>query len=151
MQFFYPCILEKDHIHNEYILQCDRPEAFGYGETPEAAKEDMKEALLDMVNPSYIAKGIEFPLPEQMYPEGFVLVGIGANATLKILLLNMMVSHNIRQAELARLLNIPRQHVSRLLNPRWGSSIDLIDRAFDVIGAELIFSIKESKEYALDI
>lgn len=142
MQFFYPCEVEKDFETNQFILQCQRPSAFAFGDDLETAKTDMKELLLDSVNPDYIAKEIEFPMPEQTFSDNLVLVGIGANATLKILLLNAMVRHHIRQSELARLLKIPRQHVARLLNPRWGSSIDLINRAFDAIGDELVFSIK---------
>ena len=144
MQFFYPCKVEKDPETNQFILQCQSPSAFAFGDSLETAKTDMKELLLDSVNPDYIAKQIEFPLPEQISSDNFVLVGIGANATLKILLLNAMVRHRIRQSELARMLRIPRQHVSRLLNPRWGSSIDLINRAFDAIGLELVFSLTSS-------
>jgi hypothetical protein len=65
------------------------------------------------------------------------MVELPASVSAKILLFNEMLLQQVRPSELAKRLDIPRQHVNRLLDPRRATKIDGIAAALKVLGKTL--------------
>jgi hypothetical protein len=71
------------------------------------------------------------------------MVELPASVSTKVLLINEMLLQPVRPAELTKRLDIPRQHVNRLLDPRHATKIDGIAAALKVLGKTL--EIRESR------
>jgi antitoxin HicB len=69
------------------------------------------------------------------------VVELPASLSAKVLLLNEMVTQNIRPAELARRLNTTPQEVNRLTNLRHTTRIDGIAAALQAMGRHLEISV----------
>jgi antitoxin HicB len=65
------------------------------------------------------------------------LVELPASVSAKVLLFNELVEQKVRPADLAKRLSIPRQHVTRLLDPRHSTKIDNIAAALKALGKTL--------------
>jgi antitoxin HicB len=113
----------------------DIPEAITCG-------DDEKDALLHAVDALesaldfYFEKNIPVPLPSAP-KRGHRMVELPVGVSAKVLLFNEMLSQQVRPAELARRLAIPRQHVNRLLDPRHATKIDSIADAMRALGKTL--------------
>ena len=59
----------------------------------------------------------------------------------KMLLLNVMVSSNIRACDLVRKMHIKPQEVNRIIDTGHTTKIDTIAKALDVLGKNLQLSI----------
>ena len=64
-------------------------------------------------------------------------MALAASVAAKALLFNEMLSQGVKPVELARRLKVPRQEVTRLLNPRHATKIDKIDGALKALGKRL--------------
>jgi antitoxin HicB len=65
---------------------------------------------------------------------GHRLVELPASVSAKVLLFNELIGQKVRPADLAKRLSIPRQHVTRLLDPRHATKIDNIAAALKALG-----------------
>lgn len=79
-------------------------------------------------------------MPSKPKP-GQNVIELSASLSAKVLLLNEMVSQNIRPAELARRLNTTPQEVNRLTNLRHTTRIDQIAAALHAMGRHLEISV----------
>jgi antitoxin HicB len=68
---------------------------------------------------------------------GHKLVELPASVSAKVLLFNELIGQKVRPVDLAKRLSIPRQHVTRLLDPRYSTKIDNIAAALKVLGKTL--------------
>ncbi|MEN9357164.1 MAG: hypothetical protein RL695_1335, partial [Pseudomonadota bacterium] len=80
------------------------------------------------------------PVPSKP-KRGQHVVELPASLSAKVLLLNEMVTQNIRPAELARRLNTTPQEVNRLTNLRHTTRIDGIAAALQAMGRHLEISV----------
>ena len=117
----------------------DIPEAITQGDTKEEALAMGQEAL-EMALEFYFEDKRAVPVPSKP-KRGQNVIELPASLSAKILLLNEMVSQNIRPAELARRLNTTPQEVNRLTNLRHKSRIDGIDAALHAMGRHLEISV----------
>lgn len=88
----------------------------------------------------YGEAGRKLPEPSKPQP-GDLLVTLPLSVVAKVMLLNTMVDQKIRLAELARLLGVKSQEVTRLTNLHHTTKIDSVERAMRVMGKQLTLSI----------
>ena len=134
--FMYPVTLTPDPGDGGFVVTfVDIPEAITQGDTvPEAlaAAREALESALDF----YFEDKRAVPLPSKT-KRGQQVVELPASLSAKVLLLNEMVTQNVRPAELARRLNTTPQEVNRLTNLRHTTRIDSIAAALQAMGKHL--------------
>ena len=131
----YPVKLTRQAAGNIAVSFPDIPEALTLGDNEEEAlmhAADALETALDF----YFEQDRPVPLPS-VPKRGYRGVELSATVTAKVLLFNEMLAQKVRPSELARRLSIPRQNVTRLLDPRHPTKIDNIAAALKVLGKRM--------------
>ncbi len=131
----YPVKLTLQDVGNYAVKFPDIPEALTLGDTEDEALRHAVDALETALD-FYFDHGRPVPLPSPV-KRGQRLVELPASVSAKVLLHNELIAQDVRPAELARRLSIPRQNVSRLLDPRHSTKIDNIADALKVLGKTL--------------
>jgi antitoxin HicB len=132
---YYPAKLTLQSVGNYAVRFPDVPEALTLGDTIEEAllhAADALESALDF----YFEHNRPVPMPSKP-KRGQYLVELPTSAAAKVLLFNELLAQEVRPAELARRLSIPRQHVNRLLDLRHPTKIDSIAAALKALGKTL--------------
>jgi len=133
----YPARITHQTAQGNYAVRFpDVPEAFAIGDTKEEAARNAQDALESAID-FYFDEGQSVPLPSTP-AKMHTLILLPASVAAKVLLHNEMVRQGIHASELARRMNIPRQHVTRLIDPRHTTKIDTIDDALRALGKELV-------------
>lgn len=135
----YPVIIEQSDDGSFFVSFPDIPEALTQGETLEDALEMAKDALETALE-FYFEDERTVPLPSKPEPNQFV-VELSPTLWTKVLLLNEMISQNIRPVDLARKLSVRPQDVTRIMNLKHPTKIDTIVNAFHAIGKNLEFVV----------
>lgn len=134
--FMYPITLTPDTTDGGFVVTfVDMPEAITQGDTEEqalVAARDALESALDF----YFEDKRTVPPPSKAR-RGQHVVELAASLSAKVLLLNEMVTQNVRPAELARRLNTSPQEVNRLTNVKHTTRIDGIAAALQALGKHL--------------
>lgn len=134
--FMYPVTLTPDKEDGGFVVTfVDIPEAISQGDSlPQAlaAAKDALESALDF----YFEDKRAVPAPSRP-KRGQHVVELPASLSAKVLLLNEMVTQDVRPAELARRLNTTPQEVNRLTNVRHTTRIDGIAAALQALGKHL--------------
>ena len=134
--FRYPVTLTPDEADGGFVVTfVDIPEAITQGNTlPQAlaAAKDALESALDF----YFEDKRAVPAPSKP-KRGQNVIELPASLSAKVLLLNEMVTQDVRPAELARRLNTTPQEVNRLTNVRHTTRIDGIAAALQALGKHL--------------
>jgi antitoxin HicB len=136
----FPVTLTPDEADGGFVVTFrDIPEAITQGETVEEALAMAREALETAIE-FYFEDNRAVPTPSKPQ-RGQHVVELTVSLSAKVLLLNAMVTQNIRPAELARRLNTTPQEVNRLTNLRHTTRIDGIAAALHALGRHLEISI----------
>lgn len=136
----FPVTLTLDAADGGFVVTFqDIPEAITQGETVEQVLAMAKEAL-ETAMEFYFEGKRAVPVPSKP-KRGQHVVELAASLSAKVLLLNEMVTQNIRPAELARRLNTTPQEVNRLTNLRHTTRIDGIAAARQAMGRHLEISV----------
>jgi antitoxin HicB len=134
--FRYPVTLTPDEADGGFVVTfVDIPEAITQGNTlPQAlaAAKDALESALDF----YFEDKRAVPVPTKP-KRGQHVIELPASLSAKVLLLNEMITQDVRPAELARRLNTTPQEVNRLTNVRHTTRIDGIAAALQALGKHL--------------
>lgn len=134
--FMYPITLTPDTIDGGFVVTfVDIPEAITQGDTEAqalVAARDALESALDF----YFEDKRAVPPPSKA-KRGQHVVELAASLSAKVLLLNEMVTQNVRPAELARRLKTSPQEVNRLTNVKHTTRIDGIAAALQALGKHL--------------
>jgi antitoxin HicB len=127
----------------------DIPEAITQGDNEADALSEAADAL---------ATAMEFyfddrrPVPAASAPmEGEYLVSLPVSVSAKVLLLNRMLKDRIRPADLARMLSVQPQEITRLTNLKHNTKIDTLADALDALGYELIIRARPKAFAGLDL
>ena len=132
----FPVTLTHDKVDGGFVVTFrDIPEAITQGETEEEALKMAKEALETALE-FYFEDGRTVPMPTNATNEELT-VELPVSLSAKVLLLNEMLTQNVRPAELARRLNTSPQDVNRLTNLRHKTRIDGIAAALHALGRNL--------------
>ena len=137
MKLTYPCFLTRGE-NSDYILECVTPSIFTFGKTLEAASKDMHTILLDLVSEALENKE-PFPYPDNEATAEGERVGVSLTPieSIKVMLINAMIETKTRQVDIAEKLGIPRQEVTRIINPRYRTKLDTLNRAIEATGKHL--------------
>ena len=134
--FTYPVTLTPDTLSGGFVVTfVDIPEAITQGDTQTQALQAAKDALESALD-FYFEDKRAVPLPSKA-KRGQQVVELAASLSAKVLLLNEMVTQNVRPAELARRLNTSPQEVNRLTNIKHTTRIDGIAAALQALGKHL--------------
>jgi antitoxin HicB len=131
----YPVILKPEKEGGFLVTFPDVPEAITHGATKVEAlvrAADALETALDF----YFEEKSAVPMPSPL-KRGQESVELPASVSAKTLLYNEMIAQRIRPSELARRMKIPRQEMTRLLDPRHLTKIDSIAAAVHALGKQL--------------
>ena len=135
----YPVRLTAQEVGNYAVSFPDIPEALTRGDTAEEAMRhgaDALESALDF----YFENNRMVPMPSAP-KRGQRVIELSPTLAGKVLLFNELLAQKVRPADLARRMAIPRQQVTRLLNPRHATKIDSIALALRALGKELQLSV----------
>jgi antitoxin HicB len=132
---YYPAKLTYQSVGNYAVRFPDVPEALTLGDTIEEALHHAADALESALD-FYFEHNRPVPMPSKP-KRGQHLVELPTSAAAKVLLFNELLAQQVRPAELARRLSIPRQHVNRLLDLRHPTKIDSIAAALKALGKTL--------------
>lgn len=134
--FMYPITLTPDTTDGGFVVTfVDIPEAITQGDTEEQALQAAKDALESAMD-FYFEDKRAVPPPSKA-KRGQHVVELAASLSAKVLLLNEMVTQNVRPAELARRLNTSPQEINRLTNVKHTTRIDGIAAALQALGKHL--------------
>ena len=134
--FIYPVTLTPDEADGGFVVTfVDIPEAITQGDTEAEALTAAKEALESALD-FYFEDKRAVPMPSKA-KRGQNVIELPASLSAKVLLLNEMVTQDVRPAELARRLNTTPQEVTRLTNVRHTTRIDGIAAALQALGKHL--------------
>ena len=130
MKLTYPCFLTRGE-NSDYILECVTPSIFTFGKTLEAASKDMHTILLDLVSEALENKE-PFPYPDNEATAEGERVGVSLTPieSIKVMLINAMIETKTRQVDIA-------EEVTRIINPRYRTKLDTLDRAIEATGKHL--------------
>lgn len=131
----YPVDVIQD-TNGTYLVTCpDIPEMASVG-------EDIEEALLEAEDGLQTALEFYFddrrtiPLPSKP-KAGQHLVPLSILQSLKVFLLNEMLSQGVRKAELARRLDVHMPQIDRLLDFNHSTKVEFVEKAFKKLGKEV--------------
>ncbi|MFW7343788.1 type II toxin-antitoxin system HicB family antitoxin [Pollutimonas sp. H1-120] len=134
----YPVKITPDG--ESYMVQFpDMPEAITCGDTLEHAREMAHDALLTALE-FYFEDLREVPAPSRV-KKGEQYVELPASIAVKVQLLNEMVRQRVKQAELARRMDVSPTQINRIVNVRQATKIDTINEAFKALGKHLEFVV----------
>lgn len=130
----YPATLTPDE--GGFVVSFrDIPEANSQGDDEADALAMAKDALVTAMD-FYFEDRRQVPAPSPA-KKGEHLVALPVSVSAKILLLNAMVERNMRPADLARLMGIKPQEVTRILDLSHNTKIDTVADAMAALGCEL--------------
>lgn len=137
--FGYPATLVDNGEGRVIATFRDVPEAM-----TEGSREDIegwaKDALITSID-FYLEERRSFPRPSKPLP-GEILISLPPSVVAKVLLFNAMVEKNVRPVDLARLMHVKPQEVSRITDIRHSTKIDTLARALHAVGKELVIDVK---------
>lgn len=117
----------------------DVPEAITQGENMQEAVEMAQDALLTAMS-FYYEFYRPIPLPSKCL-KGEVNVPVAPSAWLKIMLYNEMINQRIKKSQMARILGVKPQQITRLFDFKRSSNLDTVCMAFEKLGKQIKFEI----------
>jgi len=128
----YPINLEP--CDGGYVVSFpDIPEALTQGDTPEEALKMGLDALVTAFE-FYFEDGEKVPQPGNITGD---FVEVPASVTAKVLMLSAFIDSGLTQVELASLMGVTKQEVTRLFDLQHTTKIDTIQKALSALGKRL--------------
>ena len=137
--FAYPALLQDNKEGGFIVSFRDVPEAITEIWSLEELQNTAADALVTMLE-MYFEKNKIFPEPSKP-KKNEVIVALPLIVVAKMLLLNTMVSGNIRPCDLARKMNVKPQEVNRIINLQHNTKIDTVDHAMKALGKNLQLTV----------
>jgi antitoxin HicB len=118
----------------------DFPQVRSSGATREEALRRTLDAMLGVIDDHVRARQ---PIPEgsPMPPPG-PAVRVPALVAAKVALHNEMRRRGLRKSAMRQRLNWHRPQIDRLLDVRYASKMDQVEKAFDALGLELVVAAR---------
>ena len=137
--YSYPSLL-RDNKEGGYIVSFrDVPEAITEIWSMDELQDTAVDALVTVLE-MYFEKNRVFPEPSKP-KKNEVMVALPLIVVAKMLLLNVMVSSNIRPCDLARKMHIKPQEVNRIIDLQHKTKLDTIDSAMRALGKSLQLTV----------
>ena len=136
----YPVNLKDDETGAVLVFFPDFPFAHTYGDD---RKDALRHAVGALETAIIACMSDRETIPRSSARRGRPLVSLGAQATMKTLIYQVMRDQGLRKADLARRLEVQQSQVARLLDLRHASRIGRLEEALRCLGHE--FEIKPRK------
>lgn len=131
-RFTYPVTLTTD-ADGGYVVTCrDVPEVVTQGETIEESVSEAEGALEAAIE-MRMEDGLDIPLPTAR-KRGEHLAGLPINTAMKAALYVTMREQNVSKSELARRLGLDEKEARRMLDPKHGTKVPVLERALHALG-----------------
>ena len=138
----YPAKFEPDKDSGGFVVTLrDIPEAITQGDTIEEAREAAVDALVTAMD-FYFEDSRAVPAASKA-KKGEEVVELPLSVAAKVLLLNEMVRQNVRHSDLARLMDVRGQEVTRIMDLKHSTKIDTLAQAFSAIGKRLNLHVSD--------
>jgi antitoxin HicB len=124
------------------VTSPDFPEVITFGETREDALHHAVGAFREI-----IAGKIHYkePIPKpSRIKAGEPVITLPLQTEMKVRLYEALQENGMKKAELARILNLHRQEIDRLLDFKQSTSIGKIEAAFAALGKELKIEVADA-------
>lgn len=131
----YPATFDAAPEGGYIVTFRDIPEAITQGDDEQEALAMARDGLLTAMD-FYFEDHRPVPPPSAALP-GERMVGLPLSVSAKVILLNALISQNVRPIELARRMGVKPQEVTRLLNLKHATKIDTVAHALQMIGLGL--------------
>jgi antitoxin HicB len=125
------------------VTSPDFPELTTFGETTEDALGYALGAFEEAIEARISARE-EIPSPSKGKSSD-LRVALPLQAELKVLLYQNMFRSDIRKADLARLMRLPRQEIDRLLDLNHATNFTKIEKAFAALGKSLTVEVLDTR------
>jgi len=135
----YPSRFEPAEEGGFVVTFRDIPEAIAQGDDLAEALREAESALVDAMD-FYFEDGRAVPAPSKPV-EGERLISLPASVSVKVLLLNEMLTQKVGPSELARRLGTSPQVVNRLVDLHHPTKIDTIEDALECLGKHLELAV----------
>ena len=143
MRYAYPCSIvrdeEEERESGREAYTVTFPDVYGAntcGWSREEAVERAKDCLAVALG-MYVKAGEDIPLPGSLI-EGQVLISVTPIIAAKLALYTATRERGVTVDDLADRLKLQEKAVRRLLDPRYPSSMTMVERALEVAGRSLI-------------
>ena len=135
----YPATLTPNGEGGFIVSFRDVPEAITEIWSMDELQDTAVDALVTVLE-MYFEKNRVFPEPSKP-KKNEVMVALPLIVVAKMLLLNVMVSSNIRPCDLARKMHIKPQEVNRIIDLQHKTKLDTIDSAMRALGKSLQLTV----------
>lgn len=135
----YPALFTRDESGIILVTFRDIPEALTQGRDEVEAKKNAQDALITAME-FYFEDRRSVPAPSGRC-SGEVLISLPFSISVKVALLNEMITQGVTPAELARRLGSSPQNVNRIMKLDHATKIDTLDSAFKQLGKSLDFIV----------
>ena len=137
--YAYPALLRDNKEGGDIVSFRDVPEAITEIWSMDELQDTAVDALVTVLE-MYFEKNRVFPEPSKP-KKNEVMVALPLIVVAKMLLLNVMVSSNIRPCDLARKMHIKPQEVNRIIDLQHKTKMDTIDSAMRALGKSLQLTV----------
>jgi antitoxin HicB len=130
----YAIELERDTNGTYLVNFPDFPNVHSVGDDEGEALLNAADALETALDAALRSRQ---PFPSASKTKGTHTVCLGAQASAKAELHNLMLGQGVRKSDLARLLHLHMPQVDRLLDVRHSTKLETLEAAFAVLGKRL--------------
>ncbi len=138
----YRVKLTPDDNDTVLVTSPDFPDVITFGETREEALHYAVGAFREIIA-SRIYHKEPIPKPSRI-KAGEPFITLPLQTEMKIRLYEALQENGMKKAELARVLNLHRQEIDRLLDFKQSTSIGKIEAAFAALGKELKIEVADA-------
>jgi antitoxin HicB len=133
----YPVVIEKDGDSSYTVSFPDIPEAISCGDTYDDALSEAADALITAFE-FYFEDARQIPEPSEITGD---YVPVPTSVWAKVLVLNTMVSQEIKQTEVAKLAGITKQEMQRITDLGHNTKIDKLAAVLEAMGKQLTLTV----------
>jgi antitoxin HicB len=143
---FYPVLLTHSETRGWHARVPDFPQVRSTGASKAEALSRATEAVVTVID--------DFVKARRPIPEGFTspvpgeAVRVPALVAAKIALHNEMRRRGLRKSAMRKRLQWHRPQIDRLLDVRYASKMDQVEKAFDALGLELVVAARPTTRRA---
>lgn len=138
-RFTYPVAIVADEPSG-YVVTCrDVPEVVTQGEDIDDAISEAAGALEAAIE-MRMEDGMDIPVPSAK-KRGERLADVPINTAMKAALYSTMREQNVSKSELARRLGIDEKEARRMLDPKHGTKVPVLERALRALGKRLELAV----------
>ncbi|MEO5369765.1 MAG: hypothetical protein H7833_06800 [Magnetococcus sp. DMHC-1] len=143
VQYTYPVTLTPDTEAGGFVVTFrDVPEAITQGESFDEALSEAADCLEEAFA-GRICHKEPLPIPTPL-EKGEFLVAVPAQTAMKAAIHQAVMDAGISKVELAKRLGVDEKEARRILDPKYGTKLPLLERALAVVGKRLVVSIQNA-------